>query len=270
MYLIEALRAVLPGIGEAALAMLRAPGVSLVDDALLPLVNELVDVSEQFVLVLDDYHAIEDERIHRGHGLALIEHLPSTLRIVMTSRVEPPLRIGTLRARGQLNEIDAAQLRFSRSEAESMLNDVHGLGLTSEIVSAPARPHRGLGSGPLSGRSVDARARGCERLRRVVHGQRSTGRRLSRRRGARLSSPMRSWHFLLHTGAARPVLRALCATPSRARRDSRAMLDRIERVELLPDPARPKSRLVPLSPPVRRAAASRARAQTAGTRGGAP
>jgi ATP/maltotriose-dependent transcriptional regulator MalT len=54
----------MPGIGEAPLAMLRAPGVSLVEEALPALINELADVSEQFVLVLDDYHAIEDERIH--------------------------------------------------------------------------------------------------------------------------------------------------------------------------------------------------------------
>ena len=133
MYVIEALRSVLPGIGEASLAMLRAPGVNLVDEALPPLVNELADVSEQLVLVLDDYHAIEDERIHQGMA-SLIEHLPATVRIVMTSRVEPPLRVGTLRARAQLNEIDAVQLRFSVSEAESMLNDVHGLGLTPETV----------------------------------------------------------------------------------------------------------------------------------------
>src|SRR5262249_19817703 len=73
------------------------------------------------------------ERVH--HGMAsLIEHLPATLRIVMTSRAEPPLRVGTLRARGQLNEIDAVRLRFSLSEAESMLNDVHGVGLSPERV----------------------------------------------------------------------------------------------------------------------------------------
>src|SRR5436190_23352975 len=75
MYVIEALRSVVPGIGEASLAMLRAPGVNLVDDALPALVNELAEVSEQFVLVLDDYHAIDDERIHEGMA-SLIEHLP--------------------------------------------------------------------------------------------------------------------------------------------------------------------------------------------------
>src|SRR5215471_17065845 len=64
MYVIEALRSLRPGIGEASVAMLRAPGVNLVDQALPPLVNELADVLEQLVLVLDDYHAIEDQRVH--------------------------------------------------------------------------------------------------------------------------------------------------------------------------------------------------------------
>jgi LuxR family maltose regulon positive regulatory protein len=101
VYVIEALRSVMPGIGDASLAMLRAPGVKLVEEALAALINELADVSEQSVVVLDDYHVIEDGRIHEGMA-SLIDHLPSTLRIVMTSRVEPALRVGRLRARAQL------------------------------------------------------------------------------------------------------------------------------------------------------------------------
>jgi len=100
IYVIEALRSVLPGFGAAALAMLRAPGIDVVDDALLELINELVDVEGQSALVLDDYHAIDGERIHEGMA-SLLEHLPNTLRIVITSRVEPPVGIGTLRARGK-------------------------------------------------------------------------------------------------------------------------------------------------------------------------
>jgi LuxR family maltose regulon positive regulatory protein len=81
MYVIEALRSVVPGIGHVSLAMLRAPGVNLVEEALPALINELADVSEQFVLVLDDYHAIQDERIHEGMA-SFIEHLPTSLRCV--------------------------------------------------------------------------------------------------------------------------------------------------------------------------------------------
>ena len=76
-YVIEALRSVVPEIGEASLAMLRTPGINLVEEALPALINEFADVSEEFALVLDDYHSIEDERIHEGMA-SLIEHLPAT------------------------------------------------------------------------------------------------------------------------------------------------------------------------------------------------
>ena len=70
MYVIEALRSVVPGIGEASLAMLRAPGVNLVEEAFPALINELADVSEQFVLVLDDYHVDRRRADPRRHGFA--------------------------------------------------------------------------------------------------------------------------------------------------------------------------------------------------------
>ena len=74
MYVIEALRSVVPGIGEGPRATLRAPGVSLVEEALPALINELAGLSQQFVLVLDDYHAIDEVRIHEGMAL-LIESI---------------------------------------------------------------------------------------------------------------------------------------------------------------------------------------------------
>ena len=120
MYVIEALRSVVPGIGEASLAMLRAPGVNLAAEALPALINELADASEQLVLVLDDYHAIEDKRIHEGMA-SLIEHVPATLRIVMTSRVEPPLGVGTAARAGpaQRDRCWAAALLTFRSGVDA-------------------------------------------------------------------------------------------------------------------------------------------------------
>jgi LuxR family transcriptional regulator, maltose regulon positive regulatory protein len=236
MYVIEALRSVLPGIGEASVAMLRAPGVNLVDEALPPLVNELADVSEQLVLVLDDYHAIEDERIHEGMA-SLLEHLPATLRIVMTSRAEPPLRIGTLRARAQLNEIDAVQLRFSLSEAESMLNDLHGLALTPEMVTRLHDRTEGWAAGlylavlSMRGRedasSFVASFAGSDR--RVV--DYLAAEVLGERRQAELD-------FLLYTSVLERFCAPLCDAVTGAR-DSRAMLDWIERVNYF---------LIPLDP----------------------
>ena len=238
MYVIEALRSVVPGIGEASLAMLRAPGVNLAAEALPALINELADVSEQLVLVLDDYHAIEDERIHEGMA-SLIEHLPATLRIVMTSRVEPPLRVGTLRARAQLKEIDAVQLRFSLSEAESMLNDVHGLGLTPDTVKRLHDRTEGWAAGLyLAVLSM----RGRDDASSFVASFTGSDRRVVDYLAAEVLREQRELEvdFLLHTSVLDRFCAPLCDAVTGAP-DSRAMLDRIERVELLPDSPRPKA-----------------------------
>src|SRR6516165_3582865 len=226
MYVIEALRSVLPGFGEAALAMLRAPGIALVDGALLELMNELVDVAGQSALVLDDYHAIDDEQIHEGMT-SLLEHLPNTLRVVITSRVEPPLGIGTLRARGQLNEIDAAQLRFSRSEAESLLNDVHGLGLSADVVGRLHERTEGWAAGLyLAVLSM----RGREDISTFMESFAGSDRRVVDYLGAQVlaEQPDEEVAFLLHTGVLDRFCAPLCEAVTGAR-DARAMLDRIER-----------------------------------------
>ena len=226
IYVIEALRSVLPGFGEAALAMLRAPGIALLDSAIPELINELVDVPGQSALVLDDYHAIDDERIHEGMA-SLLEHLPNTLRILITSRVEPALGIGTLRARGQLNEIDAARLRFSRSEAESLLNDVHGLGLPAEVVGRLHERTEGWGAGLyLAVLSM----RGREDVSTFIESFAGSDRRVVDYLGAEVLAelPDEEVAFLLHTGVLDRFCAPLCDAVSGAQ-DSRAMLDRIER-----------------------------------------
>jgi LuxR family transcriptional regulator, maltose regulon positive regulatory protein len=236
IYLIAALRSVMPGIGEAPLAMLRAPGVNLIAEALPTLINELADVSERFVLVLDDYHSIEDARIHDGMA-SLIEHLPSTLSIVMTSRAQPQLRVGRLRARAQLNDIDAEQLRFSLSEAESMLNDVHGLGLAPDTVKRLHDRTEGWAAG-LYLAVLSLRGRGdtsgfvasfAGSDRRVV--DYLAAEMLDERHEAELD-------FLLHTSVLERFCAELCDAVTGAC-DGRAMLDRIERVNYF---------LIPLDP----------------------
>jgi LuxR family maltose regulon positive regulatory protein len=237
MYVIGALRSAVPGIGEASLAMLRAPGVNLVEDALPALINELADISDLVVLVLDDYHAIEDERIHKGMA-ALVQHPPDTLRVVMTSRVEPPLRVGTLRARAQLNEIDAVRLRFSLSEAESMLNDVHDLGLIPETVKRLHDRTEGWAAGLyLAVLSMRGRADASG----FVESFAGSDQRVVDYLGAEVLGEQREAEldFLLQTSVLSSFCAPLCDAVTRAS-DSRAMLDRIERVNyfLIPLDAR--------------------------------
>ena len=89
------------------------------------------------MLVLDDYHVIGAHEIHGGMGF-LLEHLPPRLHVVIASRADPPLPLARLRARGELAEIRAADLRFTPDEAAAYLNQVMGLDLPALDVATLA------------------------------------------------------------------------------------------------------------------------------------
>lgn len=133
-YLIHALRALDPSAGEVSLPMLRAPRARLLEDVLPALCNELAGLRKRVVLVLDDYHLVRNVAIDDGLSF-LLDHLPQTVELVISSRSEPALPLARLRARGDLTEIDAQQLQFSEEEAELFLNDLHGLGLERSDVT---------------------------------------------------------------------------------------------------------------------------------------
>src|SRR5690606_15401716 len=82
----------------------------------------------------DDYHSISDREVHEGLEFALA-YLPAGVRVVVSSRSDPPLPLARLRARGQLTEVRAADLAFSAEEATGLLDDVGGLRLSSDDVA---------------------------------------------------------------------------------------------------------------------------------------
>src|SRR3712207_2049949 len=105
-------------------------------ETLMPLlVNDLVRLPEESILVLDDYHLIEAPGVHQALAF-LLDHLPPQLHLVLASRVDPPLPLSCLRARGQLTELRAQDLRFTREEAATFLREVMGLALSVEDVAA--------------------------------------------------------------------------------------------------------------------------------------
>lgn len=134
-YVIAACQSVQPGIGEAALTLLQTPQ-SLADETIPTfLINDMVKLGEDLILVLDDYHVIQNQSIHRALSF-LIDHLPTNLHIVISTRVDPPWPLARLRARNQLVEIRAADLRFTAEETAVFLNQVMGLRLSAEDVAA--------------------------------------------------------------------------------------------------------------------------------------
>jgi LuxR family maltose regulon positive regulatory protein len=132
-YVIAALQTVHPALGETTLAMLHPAQSFPLEAMLIPLLNDLVALPEESVLVLDDYHVIEIENIHQAVTF-LLDHLPPHLHLMILSRTTPPLPLGHLRARGQLLELHAADLRFTPAEAAEFLNQVMGLNLSKADI----------------------------------------------------------------------------------------------------------------------------------------
>ena len=133
-YLVAALKTAAPGVGAGALSLLqppRAPG----EAGLVTLLNDLDAVSNDVVLVLDDYHVIDARDVQDGMAF-LLEHLPRQIHVVIGSRADPALPLARLRGRGDLAEIRAADLRFTPGEAAAYLNEAMGLVLTAADVAA--------------------------------------------------------------------------------------------------------------------------------------
>lgn len=131
-YVLAALRQVAPEVGADALATLQATPTAL-ESVVGSLVNDLAGLTSDVVLVLDDYHVIESLDVHESM-VFLIEHLPARVHLVVASRADPPWPLGRLRARGELLEVRAADLRFRPDEAATYLNRGMGLDLTAADI----------------------------------------------------------------------------------------------------------------------------------------
>src|SRR5580693_9476135 len=134
-YVIAALRTVVAGVGENALALLHAPQPPPIETVLTALLNDLGTTAGDIVLVLDDYHVVDALDVQNGMAF-LLDHLPPWLHVVIASRTDPALPLARLRARGELVETRAAELRFTPDEAAAYLNEMMGLQLTARDVAA--------------------------------------------------------------------------------------------------------------------------------------
>jgi LuxR family transcriptional regulator, maltose regulon positive regulatory protein len=133
-YLVAALRTVVPNIGDRVLDALQSSQPLPIEPILTALLNEITTVPGFFVLVLDDYHLIDAQPVD-GALTFLLEHLPTQMHLVITTREDPRLPLARLRARGQLTELRASDLRFTAAEAAGFLQSM-GLNLSAEDVAA--------------------------------------------------------------------------------------------------------------------------------------
>jgi LuxR family transcriptional regulator, maltose regulon positive regulatory protein len=136
-HIVEALHRALPDekdFGTDVLVGMSAVGQGFVATTLPSLINELADLSQGVVLVLDDYQFVTEEDAHESVAF-FVEHVPENVHLVISSRTDPPLPLGRLRARGEMNEIRTEQLAFSEEEAECLLNEKMGLDIGPEDLS---------------------------------------------------------------------------------------------------------------------------------------
>ena len=134
-YLVAALQTVAAGIGEGVLGALRSPQPPQSEAILTTLLNEIATLPDPFVLVLDDYHAIDSEPVDEALAF-LIGHLPPQMHLLIATREDPALPLARLRVRGQLSELRATDLRFTVEEAAEFLDGVMGLDLSTKEVAA--------------------------------------------------------------------------------------------------------------------------------------
>lgn len=99
------------------------------------LINEVIQFSEDFVLVLDDYHQIKNHIILEGF-IFLLDHLPPNMHIIITCRADPLLPLARLRARGQMVELRAEDLRFTYDEVAEFFNRMMKLNISAEQIGA--------------------------------------------------------------------------------------------------------------------------------------
>lgn len=134
-YLVAALQTIEADLGAGVQSLLQSPQPLPTESILTALLNEIAAVPDDFVLVLDDYHVI-DARAVDDVLTFLIEHLPPQMHLVIATREDPNLPLARLRARGQLTELRATDLRFTPEEAAEFLKEVMGLELSTEDIAA--------------------------------------------------------------------------------------------------------------------------------------
>lgn len=138
-HMVAALQTILPEVGKLTLATLQSATQASPVSALTVLINEIENVrgerAERLVLVLDDYHVIETQEIHTAMDY-LLDNLPAQMQVVISSRAEPPLAVSRFRARHQLAEFHANDLRFTSDDTGKFLTQSMGLALPPETIAA--------------------------------------------------------------------------------------------------------------------------------------
>jgi LuxR family maltose regulon positive regulatory protein len=223
-----ALDRVRAGVAERVAGLLRPPP-RLFEAVVTALINELAAQPNEVALVLDDYHAIQAGPVHASL-VFLLEHLPPSLCLVLASRADPPLPLARLRARGQLTEVRAADLRFTAQEAAELLRAAVGSDLPEAAVAALEDRTEGWVAGlQLAALSLRGRTDIAGFLQSFSGSHRHVMDYLAEEVLDRQPEPLRT--FLLETSVLERLSGSLCEAVT-GRADSQQLLEQVERANL--------------------------------------
>jgi LuxR family transcriptional regulator, maltose regulon positive regulatory protein len=147
-YVVAALNQAQPGLAERLGPLLGPPAPRSFEGLVTALINEFAAQAgrDEVLLVLDDYHLVVADPVHESVAF-LLENLPPGLLLVVSGRADPPLPLARLRARGQLAELRAAELRFTTDEAAALLGAAAGPVLPDTAVMALTARTEGWAAG---------------------------------------------------------------------------------------------------------------------------
>jgi LuxR family maltose regulon positive regulatory protein len=230
LYLIAAIGTIHEDFGKTTRAFLGSlQSQEELEPVLTALSNEILEVPCDFVLVLDDYHAIRSETIHDALAF-LLDHSPPPLHLVVAGRTRPPLPLPTLRARGSLTELGVPDLRFTHEEAADFLGRTMDLSLTAERVATLENRTEGW----IAGLQLAAHAlRGSEENASPVEAFAGSARHVFDYLADEVLSrqPEDVREFLLKTSIVDTLNGPLCEALTRTT-GGREMLERLERANL--------------------------------------
>ena len=229
---IAALRACLPGIGETTLAMLHTPPFPPPSTILTALLTELVEADRELILILDDYHVIEDQTIHEAL-LFLLDHLPPALHLILSTRTDPELPLARLRMQGHLLEIRDRGLRFTQEEVASFLKEGMDLPLSEkDVITLSERTEGWIAGLQLAALSLRKREDGPSFVKKFAGSHRFVQDYVQQDILSRLSGPLQN--FLLQTSILSSMHAALCqaVTTNASQKGCQDMLETLDRDNL--------------------------------------
>ena len=223
-YFTAALESLIPGLRERFSQYLNTAGNMVASNIVAPLVDEIYQYKNQFVLILDDYHLIEEGSIHESMAL-LLKYLPENEHMVIIGRLQPPFSSVRLQTIGQIKEIGLSDLQFSTEEIDGLCK-VKGVHASVREVTAIEALTEGWAAGLYL--LLDSAGMAMGDLSKRLHGSCPERQRID----SYLSEEViGQWgeeekSFMLQTSILKELSGSLCNALT-GRNDSREMLQRL-------------------------------------------